>query len=158
MGKHEVIDKAKNIRGKLVELFETIPDTRWDEVFYGKWSLKDLIAHIIGWDIENAKSVKEIISGKVPSCFAYWDENWVTYNDVLVGLYKKGGKSDLLAKMRESYEEYTRVLSDVPDELFEKDTGLRWHEFSMTPKLNVEYEFQDEESLIRDVSIQFIKK
>lgn len=156
MKKREAIEKLVAVRKKLVELIKSIPVNKWDEVFLGKWSLEDVVAHLIGWDIENAKSVQEILKGKRPGCFDYWDENWVTYNDTLVKRYKKGGKKELLSTMRRSHIAYVRQLENISDELFDKDIGLRWKNYVLTPAVNAEYETQDEEIHTQQVSTWLI--
>ena len=135
----------KDVRTKFVRFIESVPEHQWDEVFLGTWCLRDLVAHLIGWDMENAKSVQEILEGKLPRCFDYWDENWVSYNDILVKRYKRGGKKELLGAMGHSHIAYVTQLENIPDELFDKDIGLRWKNYVLTPAVNAEYETQDEE-------------
>lgn len=135
-----------------MRILRSVPEDRWNEIFLGKWSLADIVAHLIGWDFENTKSVQEMLEGKLPSCFANWDDNWVTYNDVLVARYKKGGKTDLLNALRDSRDLYIKELTYVSDELFDKDIGLRWKDFIITPAVNASYETEDEMTHLKQIS------
>lgn len=145
MNKKNVLSKLKLTRKKLVTLLKSVPISRWNEVFLGKWSLSDLTAHLIGWDYENSRSINEILSGKIPSCFSQWDDNWVSYNDILVAKFKHGRKEELLSELEKAHRRYLKVLESIPEGTFNKDIGLRWHEYKLTPAVNVSYETQDEE-------------
>lgn len=145
MSKKDVLSKLQVTRKKLVILLFSVPENRWNEVFLGKWSLRDVVAHLIGWDIENAKSVNEVLSGQLPSCFKNWDDNWASYNDLLVDRYKKGEKKELLSELDRVHGIYMKVFDNISEEIFSKDIGLRWQNYIITPSVNAEYEAQDEE-------------
>lgn len=155
MKKQEVLTRLRTVRRRIIELLRSIPEDKWDEVFLGTWALRDVAAHFIGWDIENARSVREICVGKLSSCFDHWDENWVSYNEILVNRHKKGGKQELLRAMEQSHGQYLKTLKGVPDELFDKDTGLRWKNYVITPAVNAEYEAQDEELHAKQIQDYF---
>ena len=40
-------------RGKILEAAASLAPVQQDEVFLGVWSVKDWLAHLIGWDITN---------------------------------------------------------------------------------------------------------
>src|SRR3972149_7111072 len=103
MKKRIVINRLVKARQKILKLGEPLPEEKWDEVFLGKWSVKDLVAHLIGWDNWGLRATREILKGKLPSYYKYYDENWIAMNDRLVKGYKKGGKKKLLAAIKNSH-------------------------------------------------------
>jgi len=80
----------------LNEVMQLPPDAR-DMVFLGVWSVKDLIAHLIGWDFTNLAAAKDIQTGKLPEFYAHYDKNWKSYNAKLVAKYKRHDFDELLA-------------------------------------------------------------
>ena len=51
MRKRSVINKLRESREKILNLVEPLSEEKWNEVFLGKWSISDLVAHLIGWDV-----------------------------------------------------------------------------------------------------------
>ncbi len=46
----KLIIGLKAARRMVLDAVAMLPDERLDEVFLGDWSVKDLIAHLVGWD------------------------------------------------------------------------------------------------------------
>ena len=96
-----------------------------DTVFLGAWSVKDLIAHLVGWDFTNLAAAKDIQAGKLPEFYAHYDKDWKTFNASLVAKYKRDGFEELLALSRDSQGQLIDYLETLPAEAFEKDFGVR---------------------------------
>ena len=64
--KDELIANLMEARGKLLDIASSFSPAEQDEVFLGIWSIKDLLAHLIGWLETNRKAVEDIRSGKLP--------------------------------------------------------------------------------------------
>ena len=96
-----------------------------DIVFLGTWSVKDLIAHLIGWDFANLAAAKDIQAGKLPEFYAHYDKDWKTYNAALVAKYKRDDFEELLALARDSQGQLIAYLESIPTENIEKDFGVR---------------------------------
>ena len=93
--------------------------------FLGVWSVKDLIAHLIGWDFTNLAAAKDIQAGKLPEFYAHYDRDWKTFNAELVAKYKRDDFEELLALSRDSQGQLIAYLESVPAETFEQDFGVR---------------------------------
>ena len=118
MKKQIVIKKLIKARKKILDLIRPLSKQLWEEVFLGTWSLKDLVAHLIGWDIWGLRATKEILQGKLPSYYQYYDEeihteqirDWLKNQrteDILdlAGKFRIKNKKSLL-KARESMEKH----------------------------------------------------
>ena len=96
-----------------------------DTVFLGVWSVKDLIAHLIGWDFANLAAAKDIQARKLPEFFAHYDEDWKTFNTALVAKYKRDDFEELLTLARDSQGQLIEYLESIPAENIKKDFGVR---------------------------------
>jgi len=90
-----------------------------------EWSIKDLLAHLVGWDYTNIEAVREIRDGRNPSCFQHWNPNWAAYNARLVQEHKQKQMADMLDALRKSHDALMSYLDSVPVADFEKDFGIR---------------------------------
>ena len=90
-------------------------------MFLGTWSVKDLLAHLVGWDYTNLQAVQEILAGQKPSFFQHYDRDWRSYNAQLVAEYKRDDFSELVAIVEASHRELIDFLQTAPvDEYIRK--------------------------------------
>src|SRR5512134_3066128 len=101
--KDELIADLIETRRKIVEITSSFSPTEQDQVFLGIWSIKDLLAHFIGWLEANRKAVRAIRSGKLPEFYAYKDRDWQTYNARLVRKYKSDSLVELVSALQISH-------------------------------------------------------
>ena len=67
---------------------EELPPLLHDQVLLGIWTIKDLLAHLIGWDFTNLQAIQQILAGQYPTFFKYYDKDWQSYNARLVLEYR----------------------------------------------------------------------
>jgi hypothetical protein len=123
--KSELISVLIETRAAITHVASQLPPKAQDTVFLGVWSVKDLIAHLIGWDFTNLAAAKDVQAGKLPEFYAHYDKDWKTYNAALVAKYKRDDFEELLALARDSQGQLIAYLESVPAEAFEKDFGVR---------------------------------
>lgn len=146
MGKRAVINKLIRAREKILKLVESLSEEKWNEIFLGKWAIRDLIAHLIGWDIWGLKATYEILKGKLPSYYYnYYDDDWATINDQLVKQYKKGDKHNMLDSLKKRRKKLIEELEKIPKELYNKDFGARWKGKKVTVASDTLFQADDEE-------------
>ncbi|MGD8759218.1 MAG: ClbS/DfsB family four-helix bundle protein [Anaerolineales bacterium] len=51
-------------RQAVIEAIDHFPDDRVDEILFGEWSLKDVLAHLTGWDQYFVEILRLLRSGK----------------------------------------------------------------------------------------------
>lgn len=152
LSKKEVIKRLSEARWKILKLIEPLDKKKWNEVFLGKWTIADFVAHLIGWDIWGIKATHEILQGKLPSYYyKYYDDDWKTINDQFVKRYKKGNKSDLLNTLKKYRDKLTEKLENIPEELYHKDFGARWMEKVVTIESDTLYQADDEETHLKQI-------
>jgi hypothetical protein len=122
-----------------------------DEIFLGIWSIKDLLAHMTGWDRTNLDAVKSVLEGRVPAFYRYHDRDWQTYNAMLVQEYKRDSFKELLALLKDSQDQLVAFLHTIPAERFNKDYGVRFRGYKVTLQRLLEAETEDEQTHLQQV-------
>lgn len=125
ISKSELLSKLIETRTAILIAVSQLPPEAYDTVFLGIWSIKDLIAHLVGWDFTNIEAAKAIQSGRLPEFYARFDKDWKTYNSELVANYKRDDFNEMLAIARDSHRQLVAYLENLPIKAFEKDFGVR---------------------------------
>lgn len=141
--KDKIISGLIEARECILAAASVLPVEKQDEIFLGVWSVKDLLAHLVGWDFTNIEATKEILDGKLPSFYAHHDRDWRTYAGLVVQ-YKKDDWAELLSSVEESHRRLTDSLRTVPAEEFDKDRGLRAGPYKVTIARLLQVEINDE--------------
>jgi hypothetical protein len=111
--KNEIIRGLVKARRKVLDAASLLSPVEQDEVFLGVWSVKDLLAHLVGWDYTNLKAVEEILAGQKPGFWEHYDRDWKSYNARLVAEYKRDDFSELVAVVEESHRKLIDFLQTV---------------------------------------------
>jgi hypothetical protein len=144
MRKEELIADLADTRSRLLAAATSLPAPQQDQVFLGVWSVKDLLAHLVGWDYANLEAVKAILAGKLPAFYAHHDRDWQTFNARLVAEYKKDDLSELDASLAASHRQLLDYVRTIPAEAFDEDRGVRFKGYKVTIGRTLQYEADDE--------------
>lgn len=143
--KQEIIAGLREARQRILDAVVDLPPDRQDEVFLGIWSIKDLLAHLVGWDFTNIEAATDIQAGRRPRVFEQWDPGWVTYNAQLVQKYKREDFSALLTAIQESQAALLAFVQSIQAEDIAKDYGVRSPSgTNVTIEVFLQYEIEDE--------------
>lgn len=100
-------------RRKILEATALLSPEQQDQVFLGEWSVKDLLAHLEGWDYTNRDAVGEILAGQKPGFWAHYDRNWKRYNAQLVAQYRREDLAEMVAEVEQSHRALIEYLETV---------------------------------------------
>lgn len=139
-----IISELVQTRGEILDAASSLSAVQQDRVFLGVWSVKDLLAHLVGWDLANLRAVQEILAGELPSFYAHYDRDWKTFNARLVAEHRKDDFTELLQSVQESHRRLVNFLETVPPEEFDKDRGLRFKRYKVTIARILHAEADDE--------------
>lgn len=143
--KEEIIAGLREARRRIGQAAADLPPDRQDEVFLGVWSVKDLLAHLIGWDFTNIEAVRDIRAAQAPRVFQHWDPDWVKYNAELVRRHKLDDMGELLGAMERSHRGLVDFVRTVPEDEIEKDFGIRSPDgTNITVEWFLQFEIDDE--------------
>jgi hypothetical protein len=112
--KDGIISGLVAARKKILDAASLLSPVEQDDVFLGEWSVKDLLAHLIGWDYTNLQAVQEIRAGRRPGFFEHYDRDWKSYNARLVAEYKRDDFGELVAAVEQSHRALIDYLQAVP--------------------------------------------
>jgi hypothetical protein len=118
--KDEIIWGLVKARRKILDAASLLSPVEQDEVFLGVWSVKYLLAHLVGWDFTNLEAVEEILAGRKPSFWDHYDRDWKSYNARLVAEYERDGFTELVAVVEESHRKLIDFLQTVPADEYVK--------------------------------------
>jgi hypothetical protein len=144
MKKDQLISDLIEAQSKLLDAASSLSPAQQDEVFLGVWSVKDLLAHLVGWDLANLESVEAIPTGRLPAFYEHYDHDWATYNAQLVAEYKKDDFAELVSSIEDSHRRLVEVLQTVPAEEFDRDHGVRFKGYKVTIAGTLQAEIDDE--------------
>lgn len=140
----------------LAEVY-ALPAEESDTVFLGSWSVKDLLAHLAGWDYANLEAAKSVLRGRVPEFYAYHDRDWQTYNAMLVKKYGRDFFGEQIALTRDSQGQLLEYLQTIPPESFNKDFGVRFRGYKVTIQRLLEAETKDERIHYQQIQDYFVQ-
>jgi hypothetical protein len=112
--KEAIISSLVEARRKVMDAARSLPGPQQDVIFLGEWSVKDLLAHLAGWDDTNIQAVQEILAGQRPSFWQHHDRDWQSYNAQLVAKYRRDDFAELLAVVEASHRRLIDYLQTVP--------------------------------------------
>jgi len=146
MKKNEIIAGLVEARKKILDAAWSLSPEELDEVFLGIWSAKDLLAHLVGWDLANLESVEAIPGGRLPAFYEHYDRDWAAYNARLVAEHKKDDFAELVSSIEDSHRQLVELLNTVPAEEFDRDHGVRFKGYKVTIANTLDAEIRDEKT------------
>jgi hypothetical protein len=155
--KDQILSSLVEVRQNILAEASGLSDIQRDQIFLGIWSVKDLLAHLAGWDHTNLDAVKSILEGKVPSFYEHHGRDWQSYNAILVKKYKRDFFKALLAIVKKSQEKLIEFLQLIPPEKFNKDFNVRFRGYEVTIQRLLEAEVKDEHTHLQQI-VDFIKE
>jgi hypothetical protein len=144
--KNQILSNLIETRQNILAEASRFSAAQYDRVFIGIWSIKDLFAHLIGWDKTNLAAVKRVLKGNLPTFYKYRDHDWQTYNAMLVKKHKLDSLDELGGTAIASHKKLVDFLQTIPPEHFNKDFGVRFRGYKVTIQRLLEAELQDEQT------------
>ncbi len=141
--KDEILAALVETRQNILEEISKLPEADRGRVFLGTWSVKDLLAHVIGWDHTNLEAVRVVMASQLPPFYSQYDRDWKTYNAALVSKYKRDSFEEMLALAKESHYQLMEYLKTVPPEAINRDFGVRFRGVKVTIRRLLEAEIKD---------------
>jgi hypothetical protein len=118
--KEAIISALVQARRKVLNAARQLTAEQQDAVFLGEWSVKDMLAHLAGWDDTNIQAVQEILGGRKPGFWQYHDRDWQSYNAKLVAEYRRDDFAQLLEVVEASQRRLIAFLQALPAEMYIK--------------------------------------
>lgn len=149
--KRRLLAELGEVRKRILDAASSLPRTARRVPYLGSWGVRELLAHLEGWDHTNARAAEELLHGRLPGFYRHADRDWRSYNSALVVRY--GGKDyrSLVTSVRRSHRELLIQLREVTAEELWEDRGVRFRGWRVTIGRLMEAELKDEEEHLRQL-------
>jgi hypothetical protein len=121
------------------------------QVYLGSWTVRELLAHLGGWDVTNRQAIEAVRAGQLPAFYHYRDTDWRRYNALLVERYLVGDVPALLSFARQTLEELLTVVAALDVGELERDFGVRYRGYRVTIARLLQSELQDEQQHLQQI-------
>ncbi len=122
----ELVKRFVQVRSDFLETLKMFPADRTEEVVFGAWNLKQVLAHLVGWDSYFTEIVQKLRIGEKSN---YWGDI-DKFNEAAV-------KQRAEMTWDEVYEEWKRASEEFIKEYGDLDEGLWnarfWKQENPTP-------------------------
>lgn len=143
-GKRALIEGLRAARQAVHDALIAVPPEHFDDQALDDWSIRDVLAHLSGWDFTLVKAAREIQAGDLPAFYQYWDKDWRSYNALLVSLYKRADAAQQVAALEDSHARLVDYLETVPADAIPADHGARFKDEPVTIQGLIDKETRDE--------------
>jgi hypothetical protein len=83
-----------------IKYMEELKDEDWNILVDSNWTVKDVIAHLVGWEEECVRILKEPLVGEQPWYYLEEDKNYLEFNRQNIEKYKDYTSKELLEKWK----------------------------------------------------------
>ncbi len=120
VGKEELVAELEQEFAALMEAVQGLSDEQTARRWCGSWSVRDILAHIIGWHHEMDDALERIARGEkpVPEGVDYSDVD--AFNARFVQTWQGTSPAALLAELKASKDLLVAAARLVPEERFEE--------------------------------------
>jgi hypothetical protein len=138
------LSELSSVRMAIIDAAAELTPVKQDQVFLGTWSMKDLLAHLAGWDDANLEALRALPQGKLPGFYAYRDKDWAGYNALLVRQYRVDDFNAMLDVVKESHQQLLEAARQIPAHDFDRDWQVRYKGYRVIISRLLQAEEQDE--------------
>jgi hypothetical protein len=117
--KEELLAAAAREYKSFHEALQGLNETQMTEVWLGAWSVKDIVAHMMGWHRELIPALERLARGErpVPEGVSYEDvDGW---NAKLAAAAYDKGVTEVLLDFDRSHADFMRAADRIPSERFQ---------------------------------------
>jgi hypothetical protein len=111
-------DAAREYKG-FHEALQGLNETQLNEVWLGTWSIRDIVAHIVGWQEELGPALERLARGErpIPAGVSYDDVD--AWNARFAASRRDTPVADVLLELDKTHEYFLRAAASVPAERFQ---------------------------------------
>jgi hypothetical protein len=108
-----------------------------------RWSPRDIVAHLIGWNRSLIQGSNQIRKGELPFYDIDPGENYSKINDAFVKQYSSESRGELLDEMHTSAEKLADFLRTLSPDEWDRDYGVRHKEAVVTIRNSMDELIED---------------
>jgi len=122
------IEIQKGELAEAVESFARLISSLDEKTFLGplgRWSARDVVAHLIGWNRYTVQGARQILRGELPFYDVDPGEDYANVNRTHLREYPSLVMDELLVELRASARELSETLSALDPNTWRRDFGVR---------------------------------
>lgn len=108
--KEDLITQLNSARVRLLKIMSKLPD---EGRLVDKWSKKEILAHIVGWEEEGVICIPQILKGEKPKSFKMSIKR---FNEENVNKRKNKTIIDILEELSDLRDQFITKIKQLPDE------------------------------------------
>jgi hypothetical protein len=143
--KQELLSRAAEEYRAFYDALDGLNEDQLSEVWLGTWSVRDIVAHIVGWQRELGPALERLARGErpIPPGVSYEDvDGW---NAKFAAAWRDARPADVLLELDRSHEAFLKAAAAVPEDRYQPDkTAYRMVD------LNTAHHYRDHGSQIRE--------
>ncbi len=153
--KRAILQEVSQARGEILAAIAQLTPQEMDIVYLGSWSVKDMLAHLIGWDETNLRAISELRQARLPEFYAHIDPDWRSYNAALVAQYRLDDPGLLLERLALSHARLLEAVIALDPGDLDRDWGVRYKGYRVTIARLLSAEAKDEREHARQIREAF---
>jgi len=118
MDKQTALTKLDEQFKALLGSIKGLDENAMSERFYDDWSVKDILAHIAGWQHTMKDAMERMARGEKPVPEGVDYSNADAWNAGFAGAMKAQNAETIVANLRQAYANYARAARAIPDDRF----------------------------------------
>jgi hypothetical protein len=118
MDKQSALNEVQGGFDALLAAVSDLDESALNARFYGDWSVKDVLAHIAGWQTEMTAALERMARGErpTPEGVDYGDAD--AWNARFARSMQGQSGTTVLAHLRQSFANYVRAARAIPDDRY----------------------------------------
>jgi hypothetical protein len=133
----EQVNKLNRSIREFIRCIESLPGALFLKEMNG-WAIRDVTAHLIGWNIYTIKGCQQLRKGELPFYFLDPGDDFCKVNAVLVREYDSKDKKELIAQLDASLVKLKDFLITVGPADWETDFGVTYRGYTITIKNTID--------------------
>jgi hypothetical protein len=117
--KDELLNQAAREYKAFHETLRGLNEEQMTQVWLGTWSIKDIVAHMVGWHREMTPALERMARGERPMRPGVSYDDVDTWNAKFAAAARGKSVAEVLLEFDKSHEEFMLAADQVPDERFE---------------------------------------
>lgn len=116
--KQATLQQVESAYQELREAVEGLKDDQLTRAWYGDWSVRDIVAHVLGWEREMTAALRRIVAGERPTPEGADYSDFNTWNARFAAEMQQISPGTVLAMWRQVHGSYIRAARAVPDDRY----------------------------------------
>ncbi|MFX0185628.1 MAG: DinB family protein [Candidatus Hodarchaeota archaeon] len=127
MNKQKTIQFLKNNHNKLEKVINGLKKSQMvEEIISGKWTTKDILAHISAWNLELTKATDDLLNDEKPWFINEEEMTEAKFNEIETNKRKSLSLNQVLEEWQNSFTELIQRVKKLSTSELEYQTPFEW--------------------------------